>query len=96
MLSMIETCIAHRWLLSFVYDGLPRVVEPHLVGYSTTGKQLLRAYQVDGQSESGRIPDWRLFEVGKMRSPGYQQTYFTPRPEYKPEDKQIPRVIARV
>lgn len=96
MLSMIEMCIAHRWLLSFVYDGHPRVVEPHLVGYSTTGKQLVRAYQVDGESEHGKILGWRLFDVEKMTSPGYQLTCFTPRPEYNPEDKQIPRVIARV
>ena len=65
MLSMIEMCIAQRLLLSFVYDGLPRVVEPHLVGYSTTGKQLLRAYQVDGQSESGKIPEGACSRWGK-------------------------------
>jgi hypothetical protein len=45
MLQTIVDAVQIRRILSFVYDGLSRTVEPHAVGRSTAGHDLLRCYQ---------------------------------------------------
>jgi len=47
--------------LSFTYEGLARIVEVHTVGVTTAGRPAMCAYQVDGSSNSGPVPDWRMF-----------------------------------
>lgn len=49
----ITAAIHHRNLLTFVYDGFRRTVEPHTYGMDKKGHMALRAYQVSGGSESG-------------------------------------------
>ncbi|HEY2794119.1 MAG TPA: hypothetical protein VGJ28_17270 [Micromonosporaceae bacterium] len=60
----IRTC--HR--LSFIYRGLPRIVNPERLGRSTTGVMRLRAVQVGGESASGRYGGSapKLFDVDLM------------------------------
>ena len=48
----ISSAIHDRHLLSFTYDGFPRVVEPHCYGTDKKGHPALRAYQVQGGSEA--------------------------------------------
>lgn len=56
-ISALETGVS----LSLTYDGLHRMVEVHAVGVTTAGRPAMSAYQVDGQSNTPPIPDWRLF-----------------------------------
>lgn len=63
----ISSAIHDRHLLSFTYDGFPRVVEPHCYGTDKKGHPALRAYQVQGGSESGEYVGWRLFHIRKIR-----------------------------
>jgi hypothetical protein len=56
----------HR-LLWFLYDGFERVVEPHVLG-TKAGHQRILAYQVRGGSRSGGVPDWRYFDLDRVRS----------------------------
>ena len=53
-------------LVSFEYDGLDRVVAPFVIGLSSEGNPLVRGYQTEGVSKSGRGPGWRVFQVEKM------------------------------
>lgn len=54
--------IRDRRLVSFQYEGLPRIVIPCALGqHKSTGNLLLRAYQVQGATESGSLPLWRLY-----------------------------------
>lgn len=62
----IEDAIEQRQVLSFVYDGLPRTVQPATLGYTSTGKLTLRACLVGGASRRNSIPCWELFTVAKM------------------------------
>lgn len=62
MEQTILRAIAERRLLAFTYHQLPRVVEPHVYGVSHNTKQLL-AYQLDGASQSGDLPEWRRFTL---------------------------------
>lgn len=62
----IATAIARRAVLTFTYDGLPRVVQPATYGVTTTGRPTLRACQVGGASHRNTIPGWALFAEDKM------------------------------
>lgn len=83
--------IAQRRMISFTYDGHPRVVQPAAYGtHITTGNLLLRGYQVDGSSHSRKPPLWDLFSVEKMV--GLQileETFQDDPPGYSPGDKHL-------
>lgn len=98
MLQTIADAIQNKRVLEFIYDGLPRVVEPHAVGYSRAGHGLLRCYQIAGESHHPPIPDWRLMTVSKIRSLAVvPNRYFTsPRPDYKRGDSAMARIYAQL
>jgi hypothetical protein len=54
-----------RHLIGFMYQDKPRIVEPHDYGMQN-GQARLLSYQTGGQSGSGRLPNWRMFDVNKM------------------------------
>ena len=89
--------ISNRRILSFTYDGLPRVVEPHLLGDRTTGKMGLSAYQIDGQSKSNTVPDWRPFTVSKIQDLEVTGRSFSgTRPGYNPNDSRMTVIHCRL
>ena len=57
----IAEAIRNRLVLTFSYHGHHRVVQPHTYGIDGKGHMALRAYQIGGTSDSGRIPAWRIF-----------------------------------
>jgi hypothetical protein len=65
---MIREAIAGHRLLAFTYLGRQRICEPHVLGLKH-GKEQLLAYQVEGTSSSGDIPDWRRFDAAHMERP---------------------------
>lgn len=84
----IATAVQGRNLLSFMYDGYRRTVEPHTYGTDKKGHSALRAYQVAGGSESGQYVGWKLFHTSEMHGVTVQpQTFAGPRPGYKRGDK---------
>ena len=93
----ISSAIHDRHLLSFTYDGFPRVVEPHCCGTDKKGHPALRAYQVQGGSESGEYVGWKLFHIREIRQltilPG---KFPVPRPDYKRNDKGFLRIDAQI
>ena len=77
------------------YDGCHRVVEVHTVGITTAGRPAMSVYQIDGETNSTPIPDWRLmcfdecFGVALLDLPSAP-----PRPDYKKGAKQFKRIDA--
>jgi len=63
--SLIISAINEKKLLEFTYDGLVRIVEPHVYGV-TDGKYELLVYQIRGQSRSGGLPNWRRVILNKV------------------------------
>lgn len=59
----IRYAIAHKHLLRFSLYGLTRIVEPHDYGIRNGAPQLL-AYQILGESHSGKLPAWRWVVLG--------------------------------
>ena len=64
----LASAIEDRQVISFTYDGLPRVVQPATYGRTTAGKLTLRGCQVGGTSHSNRLPCWELYTVSKIAS----------------------------
>lgn len=79
--------INSRRLLSFYYDGFPRVVEPHTAGTDKKGHEALRAYQVSGGSESGESVGWKMFHISEIHNLSILEDQFEgPRPKYRRND----------
>jgi hypothetical protein len=63
-------------LICFRYGDSDRVVAPFVVGVSSEGNPLLRGYQLEGVSRSGKGPGWRMFQIRKMeRLENYQEFF---------------------
>jgi len=61
----LRAAIADRRVVNFSYQGRPRKAEPHDYGISKD-KARLFCFQVGGESRSGKLPDWRLFDVADI------------------------------
>lgn len=95
-MKIITEAIQSKNLLQFSYHGNVRLVEPHLLGVHDGVTQLL-SYQVGGYSRSGRIPEWRRFDVHEMT--GLQvltETFAGPRERNIFRNSDWDRVIAVV
>jgi hypothetical protein len=66
MHPLLCSAITMRQVIRFRYHGGYRVVEPFCYGVSHAGYELLRAYQIEGHSESGSSSGWKLFRVDEM------------------------------
>lgn len=78
-LNKIETILeAMEWpqLIVFRYGESDRVVAPFVIGLSSEGNPLMRGYQLEGVSRSGKVDGWRMFQVRKMESIENHQDYF--------------------
>ena len=62
MNDRLVQAINNKQIISFDYDGYPRIVEPHTFGsHKDTGNDVVRGFQTGGGSKAGGIPAWRLF-----------------------------------
>jgi hypothetical protein len=52
--------------LGYGRDRSPRIVHPHILFLTSTGKQCLDAYQLSGPTHGGPLPGWRDFELRKI------------------------------
>jgi len=52
--------------LTIWYGGGARLIEPHAYGLSKKGKELLKAFQVSGHSNSGHPTGWKTFRVDRI------------------------------
>ena len=62
---LLRTAITQRRQIRFWYDGKERIAEPHDYGIQSGAPRLL-VYQIAGQSNSGRLPAWRLVDLAGM------------------------------
>lgn len=93
----IKTAIQNKQLLSFVYDGYPRVVEPHTYGLDKKGHPAIRAYQVRGGSESGEYVGWKIFHANEIQNLSVLQEHFAHvRSGYKRNDSFFNSIYAQL
>lgn len=97
MNSEIIEAINNRKLLEFTYDGCHRIVEPHTYGVSTADNEVLSAYQIDGQCNKGKVPDWKLFKIDKIESLIVLDDCFeNERSGYRRGDKRMKLIICEL
>lgn len=95
MIADVQHAIEAREVLEINYDPGVRVIEPHAVGYSSSGDILLRAYQTSGASASGEHATWKLFRLDRVGSVSKTGDQFDgPRPGYRRGDKAMKGGIA--
>lgn len=58
--------IENKSLIEFTYHQLVRIAEPHDYGEIQSVRQLL-VYQIEGESRSSKLPDWRLMKVSEIQ-----------------------------
>ena len=63
-------------LVIFRYGDSDRVVAPFAVGVSSEGNPLMRGYQLEGNSRSGKGEGWRVFQIRKMGEVMNHQDFF--------------------
>jgi len=66
MKNLIIKAIENSKLIEFYYNDHYRVVEPHTFGIFGNGNELLVAFQVDGTSDTGKVPEWKRFSFSKI------------------------------
>ena len=94
---LIIEAIRSRRLLAFVYNGTPRIVEPHTYGRDKWHREMLCAYQVQGVSRSGDAHGWRTFVVDEMSHARLEaQRFDAPRGEYCRDDGAFVEILAQL
>ena len=97
MNEMIKNAIENKKIIEFYYKDDLRIVEPFVVGISTTGKDSLRAFQVDGESTDSSSFSWKLFSVNKISNLKIKDESFVgDREHYNPDDSAFNQIFARV
>ncbi|RYH61335.1 MAG: hypothetical protein EON54_10240 [Alcaligenaceae bacterium] len=96
MLQIITNAIKNRQVLSLSYNGIQREVEPHAVGASRQGNDVLRCYQIAGGHMTGGH-DWDLLTVAKIGNLGLTgQSFVGTRPGYSRGDKGMTAIYAEL
>ena len=96
MNSDICNAIETKKLVEFFYNGGNRIVEPHCHGITTAGNEALRAYQVDGYSESGKM-GWKMFDLGNASNIQILDEPFDgPRDDYKKGDRGMSKIYCEL
>lgn len=72
------------------YNGINRVIEPHILGYDTSNKILLRGFEV--KRDGIPIDQLKLYSLSKINSIKVLNTKFI-RTILKDTDESIPKII---
>ncbi len=91
-----DICLAIRQMrkVQFDYEGVPRVVEPHLLGIMRNGTMVLCVYQVGGGSKSGKPVGWKSFIPEKIENwTLLSETFGNTEPGYNRDDTRMSRIL---
>lgn len=93
---LIVAAVHERRLVKLAYSAGNRIVEPHVYGLGGDGQELLRCYQVGGESLSHERYGWKLLRGEEMGHVEVLDVSFVPRAGYNPHDPAIRCVHAQV
>lgn len=93
----IAEAIKLRRVLTVIYDGDRRTVEPHTYGINSAGNEALSCYQIAGVSSSGKPEGWKMLLISKLGTVTMTERTFVPRTSPSPwGDKPMRQVFAQV
>jgi predicted DNA-binding transcriptional regulator YafY len=95
--QIIEAIKSRRQVeINYKGEGF-RMVCPHALYISSTGKTLVDSYQVSGYSNhSEQIPDWRPFDILKITELKVLDETFELAPGYNPSSDRYSNAIAMI
>ena len=97
MKQKICEAIQNKSVLNLFYDGHMRVVEPHAHGMSDAGKNVLRCFQIDGGSNSGKVLGWKLMKVNEIELLSITDRQFSkPRNGYSKGDQVMDLILCEL
>ena len=96
MNRLIVAAVEQRRLLKLAYSAGSRIAEPHVYGLDGKCRELLRCYQLAGESASRERAGWKLLRAGDIASVEVLDVRFEPRAGYKPSDSAMQAILARV
>ena len=92
---LIISAIRRKSVLQFNYNGKLRTVEPQTYGLSTTGREVLRAYErtiPNGSKRSGMAKLFDLNKISGLRKSG--QSFRQALPAHNPDDSAMVEIFA--
>jgi hypothetical protein len=96
MRQIIREAIENMQLIEFYYEGGRRTVEPHCYGQSSKGNDVIRAYQVNGYSSSGKM-GWKLYDLSKVSSLTLlSENFDSPRSGYRRGDSAMSSIYSQL
>ena len=82
--AVLRQALREKRVVTFVYHGHLRTVEPHALGVVTEGKPALFAWQTEGGSQTEPPPGWRTFLLAEIKELRTTETTFAKaRPDYR-------------
>ena len=89
----IKEAIQNKQMLVIVYKGLPRIIEPHIVGAAVNGNEYVRGYQIGGTSCTNEC-GWKIMNLQKIQmvSPLPNQFFTKARSDFVRNDPMIKTV----
>jgi hypothetical protein len=97
--QVVVEAIQSRSVVEMTYEGDRgvRLVHPHILYRTSTGKECVDSYQVAGFTvDGGQLPDWRPFNLQKITRFEPLDDFFQLAPGYKPSSPKYRNgVIAR-
>jgi hypothetical protein len=95
MIEALTQAVRDSHTVTFRYDDMIRIVEPHAIGHTKAGKLVFRGFQPDGETQRGL--GWKLFSADKVTDlQVVPDAPFTARDGYKMGDKQIAEILAQL
>lgn len=96
MNTTIAEAIRDTKVLELRYHGYSRIVEPHAYGLDKDGNEVLRCFQSSGGSENGERVGWKFMKVRDVVPLHASNQTFTPRSEYRRNDKTMARIFIQI
>jgi len=95
VLKKLKAAIKSNKIVAFEYNGLPRVVEPHLIGITEGGKYVLKAFETWTFDSSNR-PTWKFFSLSKVKDLVIMGKSFDTRLDFEKNSVNIGKVILQI
>ncbi|HWM63342.1 MAG TPA: WYL domain-containing protein [Solirubrobacterales bacterium] len=90
--EIVRHAISNRLRLEIEYHGKGkaqgvRIIDPHALFRTGNDRIYLHAFQVDGASSSGDIPDWRQFDLAEISIVELKKSHFGLAEGYDPSSR---------
>ncbi|MDP3193200.1 hypothetical protein [Rhodoferax sp.] len=94
-MKIIKYAIKNKQMLVLVYKGLPRIIEPHIVGSATNGNEYVRGFQTGGTSSTNDY-GWKIMNLKQIQLVSLlpNQFFSKARSEFIKNDSVIKNVYA--